>query len=111
MGKGVIGECWRSGEEKLADIRPLRAAYDAGKAVFDALPDTDRTNLSYDEFRQVRHYAAIFARPLFEGRKVIGCVSIDCTLPDSYDHLEARRSVGSVAETAALMASALARGE
>lgn len=109
-GKGVIGECWSSGEEKVADIRPLKAAYDAGEDVFEALPAGDRNNLSYDEFRQVRHYMAIYARPLFAGRKLIGCVSVDCTLSDSYDHLETRRSVDSVAETAGLMGSALAGG-
>lgn len=78
--KGALGRAWRAGEAQTYDLAPLRAAGERGQKYFESRKDEFRFGLTWDEYRQVRQYTAIFARPLYDTRRhVIGLVSVDST--------------------------------
>jgi hypothetical protein len=78
-GKGVIGQCWRTGQAQCFDA----AAYDAlhgglTEAAWRAADDT--MGLSYDDYRQiVGKYGTVIAVPLTDARhrRTIGVVALD----------------------------------
>jgi hypothetical protein len=80
-GKGVIGLCWKHNGESHCNVEGLAMKLitptdfeeyrqgHGGDAVM---------NLSWNEFNEVKHRGAVFAAPVRNGERFVGCFSVDC---------------------------------
>jgi hypothetical protein len=79
IDKGIIGTCWRTGQEQVVDT----SAYDAAhahltRAQWDELTHDERRGLTYDEYRRfVNKYGTVIAMPLLRNETVVGVVALD----------------------------------
>lgn len=80
-GKGAIGACWRDEIESFFDLQDLRFIATKGQDAFNALSDTVRLGLSWEEFQKTRNYVGVYVWPIKDRTgKFRGCVSVDCTV-------------------------------
>jgi hypothetical protein len=101
-GKGVIGECWRSGETIVADNTDLLSECKrVGKLAWNSSPAESRMGLSYDECLRTKTFGAIMAVPIVDRKgEFRGCVSLDAP-PGSGNTIDApqiRQEMQSVAD-------------
>jgi hypothetical protein len=79
-GKGAMGICWKRNSAVVADVEELEGRCPA-KAEFCALPRDGRWGLTWEEFRETRHYRAILSIPLRGGPqgapRLRGVLSVD----------------------------------
>lgn len=87
-GKGVIGECWETGEDVGRNFARDYALLDGcTRPTWDALSADFRQGLSYEEFLKTKGHGAVVAVPILNERgRFRGCVSIDAP-GDCYDIL------------------------
>lgn len=88
LGKGVIGECWRTGIPVLHDRRAAAAWYGRygryglpNKAQYKAVPPEAKSRFSFKEFIQtIDKYGEILAVPVRHPNTgdLVGVLSIDC---------------------------------
>jgi hypothetical protein len=102
VDKGIIGACWRTGQEQVVDT----SAYDAThahltRAEWDALDAGTRRGLTYDEYQRIAtKYGTVIAMPLLRQETVVGVVALDAP-PGSYRqlcHPVVTNTVGATAE-------------
>jgi hypothetical protein len=78
-GKGVVGECWRSGHRQAQFVRSESTLVGCSEAEWAQAHEAVRMGLSYEEWLTTCRYAAIMAYPLQLSDKYAGCVSLDTT--------------------------------
>ncbi|UJW34789.1 hypothetical protein L3Q67_14065 [Saccharothrix sp. AJ9571] len=82
-GVGVVGLCWKEDCETAFDVEPLAQELTTEEE-FDRYVEEHKhrwvMNLTWEEFKRVRHRGAVFATPIRNGRsRFIGCVSLDAS--------------------------------
>lgn len=102
IDKGVIGACWRTGQEQVVDTSAYDAAHaHLGRADWDALDAQERRGLTYDEYQRIAtKYGTVIAMPLLRQETVVGVVALDAP-PGSYHqlcHPVVTNTVGATAE-------------
>jgi hypothetical protein len=79
-GKGAMGICWKRNSAVVADVEELEGRCPT-RAEFCALPRDGRWGLTWEEFRETRHYRAILSIPLRGGPqgapRLRGVLSVD----------------------------------
>ena len=102
IDKGIIGTCWRTGQEQVVDT----SAYDATHAhlsrrQWDELSAHERRGLTHDEYQRIANkYGTVIAMPLLRGEQVVGVVALDAP-PNSFGrlgHPVVTNTVGATAE-------------
>jgi hypothetical protein len=80
IGKGVIGQAWKSKSVVREDWRTFYSInYAAGKKKWERKQKDDRYRLDWDELKDTEDYERIIAHPIVDSRRrrVVGCISID----------------------------------
>lgn len=116
IGKGAIGECWRTMDWALTDWDDIRSRHQlhlaAGRvdeALWATIPEDDRHGLSREEFSRIHcKYGEVLAVPMVVEGTFLGCVALDRTM-DSTPHVSgpalSRADVRTIIEEAAVFVS------
>lgn len=88
-GKGAIGLAWTERAPYTVDLGSLHKLYAEGEQAFADAASGDRMGLSLDEYRDSRHYWAVYVAPLLgpEG-DLIGVATVSSTQRNSASKLE-----------------------
>lgn len=92
-GKGAVGVAWQRRLNTIIDIEDVRKKA-MSQSHYEALPETERLGLSWDEFQRTPAYQAVFACPLYSrvatsgDLPVLGVLAVDLLRPGYFQELK-----------------------
>jgi hypothetical protein len=101
-GVGVVGLCWEKNREVSRDVSSLASEL-VNEQKFEAYVARNGAEsvmkLSWSQFENVKHRAAVFAMPIRNRRnRFVGCISVDASRGfDQLDHRRLMEEIGDLA--------------